>query len=554
MPAYYGWTVWDFDEERDLKDSEVWVLDAKDCYPALTPFEMYIHSVAGHLAMQYGSEVISAPMGIPDWRSKDGFNYLSRVKLSEEEKKRREPIFRERIAPWVEDFEAQWRGKFIPQLEEGFQRLKKVDMGKLGDIDLRVHFEDWISYNVLSWYVHMHCLYAAWHIYGLFEDLCKALLSMDEQHPQFKALMSGFDNRIFQVDRGLYHLGSRAIELGLKETFEALPDDEKLLSELEKSDPGRKWLEELHAFLNENGWRSPRTFDVPSPTWVEKPSLALPNIRTAIGRGGLFILDQERERLAKQREEVEKEVLARVPAANKEMFEKLLKAVKWVGRWAEEHIFYCEHYANGLGHHILMEIGRRFAEKGVIEEAQDIFFLFPEEITLRMVPAGFGKFNARKLVQIRKGQYQENLKTEPPFAIGDMSKLGEVISDEAILLRVVAGVPVVKPELKADIYGSNSTPGVGEGSARVIMSHEEFHLVQPGEILVTVSTSPIWTPLFAIVKGVVTDTGGGLTHAIIVGREFGLPVVAGTMEGTRKIKTGDKIKVDGDNCCVYILE
>ena len=158
-----------------------------------------------------------------------------------------------------------------------------------------------------------------------------------------------------------------------------------------------------------------------------------------------------------------------------------------------------------------------------------------------------------KLRQIRKEQYQENLKTEPPFAIGDMSKLGEVISDEAILLRVVAGVPVVKPELKADIYGSNSTPGVAECTARVIMSHEEFHLVQPGEIVVTVSTSPIWTPLFAIVNGVVTDTGGGLTHAIIVGREFGLPVVAGTMEGTRKIKTGDRIRVDGDNCCVYIL-
>ena len=65
--------------------------------------------------------------------------------------------------------------------------------------------------------------------------------------------------------------------------------------------------------------------------------------------------------------------------------------------------------------------------------------------------------------------------------------------------------------------------------------------------------SPIWTPPFGLVKAAVTDTGGSLTHAII-GREFGLPVVAGTMEATRKIKTGQKIRVDGDNGCVYILE
>ncbi len=556
MPSYHNWTgCLEFDEERDLQEAEVWVIDAKDCVPALYPLELWgLSTVNAHRAMGYGSEMISAPMGVPVWRTKDGFAYLSRIKLSEEEKKQREPIFRERIAPWIEDFQAQWEGKFMPELEEGFQRLKRVDVEKLTSPELRVYFQDWINYLYRSWDIHMHCLYAAWHIYGLFEDICKALLGMDEQHPQFKALMSGFDNRIFQVDREQYRLGSRALELGLKETFESLPDDENLLSELAKSDAGRKWLEEFHAFLDENGWRTTRVADYSTPTWLEKPGQALPNIRTAIARGGAFTLDQEGVRLAKQREEVKKEVLSRVPAANKEMFAKLLNAAQWVGRWAEGHLFYCEHYANGLARHVLKEIGQRFARTGIIEEPRDVYFLLPEEIIVRIIPADFGKFNSRKLVQIRKQQYEENLKAEPPFAIGDMSKLGEVISDEAILLRVVAGVPVVKPELKADIYGSNSAPGVAEGPARVIMSHEEFHLVQPGEVLVTVTTSPTWTPLFAIVKGVVTDTGGGLTHAVIVGREFGLPVVAGTQEGTRKIKTGDRVRVDGDNCCVYIIE
>lgn len=75
----------------------------------------------------------------------------------------------------------------------------------------------------------------------------------------------------------------------------------------------------------------------------------------------------------------------------------------------------------------------------------------------------------------------------------------------------------------------------------------------PGEILVTVATAPIWAPLFGIAKAVVTDSGGTMAHAVIVGREYGIPVVAATVEGTTKIKTGQRITVDGDNCCIYIL-
>ena len=553
MPAYYGMTEREFDEETDLEDFGCLVINAKDSVPALRPFDLHSFSLEAGYALGHGAEVLCVPVGVLDGRNKDGFWYLGLLKLSQEEREKREPIFRERITPWIEDFGAQWQGKLIPQIEERFQRLKKVDVEKLSGPELRVHFEDWYSYFKWSWQVHFVPMYAAFNIYGLFEDICKELLGMDEQHPKFKALMSGFDNRIFQVERGLYHLGGRATELGLRETFEAIPDDEKLLTELGKSEAGRKWVGELHEFLDVNGWRTGRVSEVSAVTWIEKPSLALPNIRMAIARGGVFVLDQERERLAKHREEVEKEVVARLPAERKEMFERLLRASQWSGRWAEEHLFYFEHYANALGRHVLQEIGRRFAAKGVLEDPEDIYFLLPEEIGLRMTVSAFGKYTARKLVNMRKEQYQENLKASPPFILGDMSKIGEVIITDAILRRAIAGVPVVKPELKANLYGSNSAPGVAEGPARVIMGPEEFHRIQPGEVLVTVATSPIWTPVFGIVKGAVTDTGGGLTHALIVGREFGLPVVVGTQEGTRRIKTGERIRVDGDNCCVYIL-
>lgn len=111
-----------------------------------------------------------------------------------------------------------------------------------------------------------------------------------------------------------------------------------------------------------------------------------------------------------------------------------------------------------------------------------------------------------------------------------------------------------KPELKVDLYGTASSPGVVEGLARVILSEDHLSEIQPGEILVAPATMPSWAPVFSKIEGVITDSGGLLSDAVIVGREYGLPAVFGTMEATKKIKTGQRIRVDGDRGHVYILE
>ena len=101
--------------------------------------------------------------------------------------------------------------------------------------------------------------------------------------------------------------------------------------------------------------------------------------------------------------------------------------------------------------------------------------------------------------------------------------------------------------------GTTAAPGVAEGVAHVIMSEEQFHEFKPGEILVTLETSAAWTPLFGLAKAVITDVGGAASHAALLGREYGLPVISGTVEGTQKIKTGMMVKADGDLGVVYIL-
>ncbi|WP_032507631.1 PEP-utilizing enzyme, partial [Clostridioides difficile] len=68
---------------------------------------------------------------------------------------------------------------------------------------------------------------------------------------------------------------------------------------------------------------------------------------------------------------------------------------------------------------------------------------------------------------------------------------------------------------------------------------------QPGSVLVAVTTTPAWTPLFSSASAIVTDIGGPLSHSSIVAREYGIPAVMATHIATRAIKSGQMITVDG---------
>jgi pyruvate,water dikinase len=104
-----------------------------------------------------------------------------------------------------------------------------------------------------------------------------------------------------------------------------------------------------------------------------------------------------------------------------------------------------------------------------------------------------------------------------------------------------------------EIHGSAGSAGTVRGTARIIGSIAEAGRLQPGDILVAETTAPPWTPLFATVAAVVTDTGGVLSHCAVVAREYGIPAVVGTQIATVAIRDGDTIEVDGDAGIVRIV-
>ncbi len=107
------------------------------------------------------------------------------------------------------------------------------------------------------------------------------------------------------------------------------------------------------------------------------------------------------------------------------------------------------------------------------------------------------------------------------------------------------------PEL---ISGTPGAPGKVTGTARVITRLSDAGRLSHGEILVTPTTSPPWTPLFITAGAIVTDTGGALSHCAIVAREYGIPATVGTRMATAVIQDGQQIEVDGDAGTVRILK
>ena len=104
------------------------------------------------------------------------------------------------------------------------------------------------------------------------------------------------------------------------------------------------------------------------------------------------------------------------------------------------------------------------------------------------------------------------------------------------------------------VTGYPASSGVVTGEAKVVMTLDEAHKLEPGDILVCQMTMPAWTPLFGIVAAVVSDSGGPLSHCAIVAREYQIPCVAGTQVGTSLIKDGMRIRVDGATGIVQILD
>jgi pyruvate,water dikinase len=274
-------------------------------------------------------------------------------------------------------------------------------------------------------------------------------------------------------------------------------------------------------------------------------------------------LDRPQAQILAERERIATEYAALLPSdEERAQFEQMVGLCRLVFPHAEGHKFFIEHWGTTLFFDRMREIGAVLAEQGFFEDASDVFYLNIHEVHEALSDAGLawsGGAAARGTVYWppriarRKEILAALAEWTPPPALGSVP---EVINDPTV--QLLWGV--TSDRLRAwasggegDVSGYAASPGVVEGPARVVRSIDEIGSVQAGEVLVCAVTAPSWGPVFPKIAAAVSDIGGMMSHAAIVAREYGLPAVVGTGNATSAIKTGDRVRVDGDNGTVTIL-
>jgi len=491
----------------------------------------------------------------PRSRSNRGYHMVTvAVPHNEEEIQDRINRYRDAVRPWLENPD-----KILNQAKsataEVYERYKNYNYANASWRDLTQWIVDWIDFRHTHWYWHFYCMVSTGTIFVDWENLSYELLGMDAHHPTFQKLMRGFDNSNFEVERQLHGIAQRIIDQGLKDVVAKSKPDE-IISKLETTEPGRKVVKDFNAFLDKFGWRNFMMDSYMTPSWREDPTPAWVRIQQFVDHP-TFKLDEVITKQAEERKQAEEEIVNALPVDQREWYRILMRSGQRASVWAEDHSYYFEMQSHSIGRYFWLEIGKRLVQVGAIDQPDDIFMLVPEEV-LKILSDPY-KVTAKKVVQRRRAEWEDAKNFWPEQYYGRIPQpdaMMEMMSSQDVIFTKVTQEkpPEARPELKADLIGVSGSPGIAEGPARVIMSPVQMGEVQPGEILVAPITDSTWTPVFSLVKGVVLNTGAPLCHAAIVAREYGIPAVVNTVEGTNVIKTGQKLRIDADLGAVYVLD
>jgi rifampicin phosphotransferase len=316
-------------------------------------------------------------------------------------------------------------------------------------------------------------------------------------------------------------------------------EDESFLDELPALAGGEQARDAIRAYLERYGMRCAGEIDITRPRWSERPSKLVPvilgNVRNFEPGAGERRFEQGRQEAWKKEQEL-LERLRVLPDGERKAAE-----VKRKIDLVRTFIGYREYPKYGMVSRYfvykqaLLEEAERLVLARVLDEKEDIFYLRLEE--LRDVT----RTNQldQEMIRRREEAFRSYQALTPPRVL---TSDGEIIAGsyrrDDLPAGALAGLPV--------------SAGTVEGRARVIVDMGQAEL-EVGDILVTVSTDPSWTPLFLAIRGLVTEVGGLMTHGAVIAREYGLPAVVGVEQATQLIRDGQQIRVHGTDGYVEIL-
>jgi len=368
--------------------------------------------------------------------------------------------------------------------------------------------------------------------------------------PEFTTFLFGFETMPVKAEESLFDIATWIKDKPALREYTLHTLTENLVVDLQadappETIPANLW-EEYRSRFDEHFEKFGRTayeFDFANPTPAEAPSPLFAAVKLFL-EGKAESPYERLQNAREKRERATRSVLERIGWPRKGWFEKLLKKAHETGAIREDSIF-----DMGMGHPVirrmLNELGRRFVENNVVEHADDIYWLEQREVEEIIQSLEYRQPvpDLSSRIPSRKANWRAALQIIPPV----------MLPEKSFWQRFIGGGAPEEQDGKVVLKGLGTSGGQVTAPACVLYGPEDFPRMKPGDVLVATTTTPAWTPLFAMASAVVTDIGGPLSHSSIVAREYGIPAVMAARNATRHIQSGQMVTVDGGEGKVVIL-
>jgi pyruvate,water dikinase len=453
------------------------------------------------------------------------------------------PVYGHNFTHW-------WRTRFVPEMERNFAYIEGMldRKDELSLAELAVLLEDAIDMHDRHWKIHWMLNFAQ------LSATLNLRAVMEKTHGKVDEVLLGrlqnsADDRNWDKIRALWEMKEEVKgDAELRQAFaaETAPD---IVPALEASERGRRFLaERMKPYQKEFGWHAVWSHEFVFPSFYEDMNPVIQLVRDQVSAdydypAAVAKLKADIDAAAQEiLEGLEGEALEEMRAAN----EINLK----MAPLTPDHHFYIDQGANAHVRLVLIAIGEKLVALGALDQADDVVMLRYNQLrALIGDPAGY---DARPLVAAARERRSRAERYQPRDWVGTATA-----TQLAFPYLNLWGFPdkfYRSQEREAGkVSGIAGSPGVVEGVARVVSSEAEFDSLQVGEILVCQMTNPAWQVLYGKIIAVVTDAGGTVSHPAVLAREYAIPAVVGTSVATSTIRTGDRIRVDGNTGVVEIL-
>ncbi len=293
-------------------------------------------------------------------------------------------------------------------------------------------------------------------------------------------------------------------------------------------------------------------FDITAPTLRELPELLLGRLAAALAA------DPEASR--RRADELADELRDKVPPEHRAEFDELLAEARAVYRLRDERGLYSDITAIGLMRRALLAVGRRLAARGQLDAPELVLDASLAEVVELLAGRGpaSDELAARAAERARKGaegapRHLGDPPPPPPPVDQLPPALGRLMSSVGFMIDAVLGQLPAPSGDGSTIRGIGVTDHVAEGRARIVRDVDDLLAIEDGDVIVASATGEAFNAVLHLVRGIVTDHGSHACHAAIVAREMGFPAVVGTVDATRRIANGDRVRLDGSTGEVLVL-